>query len=178
MKKVLGICGSPREGNTELLLEAVLNGARELGAETELINLREKNIKLCDGCLACEEIGECHLKDDMQEIFPKMLDADVFVLGTPTYFDTVSGNMKIFMDRTNPLCGKLAGKAVGIVAVGQAGLESIRGAVETLKKFSEIHEMKVVGTVCGVARAPKEIANEEKILKECKALAEKISRDT
>jgi len=56
--KVVGICGSPRKGNTEWMLRKLLGGAAKAKAETELILLREKNISWCDGCLSCEAGGE------------------------------------------------------------------------------------------------------------------------
>ncbi len=66
--RLLGICGSPRKGNTEWMLARVLESAREAGAETELVLLRQKDIKLCRGCLTCEvgrnrKPGECVIKD-------------------------------------------------------------------------------------------------------------------
>ena len=52
--KVVGICGSPRKGNTEWMLRKLLEGAAREGADSELILLREKDIRTCDGCLTCE----------------------------------------------------------------------------------------------------------------------------
>jgi multimeric flavodoxin WrbA len=85
--KILGICGSPRKGNTEFLLRKALKAAREKGAETELILLREKRVEHCDGCSKCEKTGECHIRDDMQEIYNKLEDADAIVLASPNYYE-------------------------------------------------------------------------------------------
>ena len=86
--RLLAVCGSPRKGNTEWMLTKLLDAAREAGAETELILLRQKDIKLCRGCLTCEvgrdrKPGVCVIKDDMAPLLPKMLEADGIVFGTP-----------------------------------------------------------------------------------------------
>ena len=78
--KILGICGSPRKGNTEFLLRETIKVAKEKGAEVELIFLREKRIEFCDGCLRCDETGKCHLRDDMQEIYKKLEESDISFL--------------------------------------------------------------------------------------------------
>jgi multimeric flavodoxin WrbA len=98
--KILGICGSPRlRGNTQIMLEAALNAAKELGAETELILLAGKNIKPCDACESCEKTARCHIKDDLQEIFPKLWQADAIIIGSPTYGLSISSLTRIFLDR-------------------------------------------------------------------------------
>jgi len=72
--KVLGIACSPRKaGNTEILLREALAGAKESGAEVELLRISDMNIAACDGCEACHESGECRIKDDMQKAYKKIL---------------------------------------------------------------------------------------------------------
>jgi len=93
----------------------------ENGAEVELILLRKTNIKMCLGCLACEEGGKdrpgiCKIKDDMNVIYPKLLEADCLVFGTPAYFELVSGILKNFMDRTCAIWLRLQGKSLAGVA--------------------------------------------------------------
>ena len=74
---ILALSFSPREqGNTELLLEEVLLGARQHGSSTELYRVAGKDIQACDGCGSCWKTGECHIKDDMQDVYEKMLGAD------------------------------------------------------------------------------------------------------
>jgi len=129
--KVLGIVCSPRKGgNTEILVQEALAGARDSGAKTELLTVRDKNIKPCDGCLACEKTGVCHIKDDMQPIYEKMLNADGIILGTPVYFWSMSGQAKVLIDRTIALRYpylKLANKVAGAIAVAARN-----GAISTL----------------------------------------------
>jgi len=75
--KILGISCSPRKnGNTVAMLEKVLAGAKADGADIELYSVAGKNIQPCDGCWGCMKSGECHIKDDMQELYDKIAEAD------------------------------------------------------------------------------------------------------
>lgn len=102
--KIVAINGSHRgkNGNTDIMVEAFLEGASEAGAETVNILLAEKDIKYCLACKACwfKTSGKCVLKDDMSEIISLIEGADVRVLATPLYFDNISSKLKAFMDRT------------------------------------------------------------------------------
>jgi putative sterol carrier protein/putative NADPH-quinone reductase len=104
--KILAVNGSPRgaQGNTERILQPFLEGAREAGAETEVVYLKSKEIKRCLGCFTCwtKTPGVCVQKDDMPELLEKMRQADMMVFATPLYIYTVSGLMKDFMDRMIP----------------------------------------------------------------------------
>jgi multimeric flavodoxin WrbA len=93
--KVLGVVCSPRKGgNTEVMVQEALAGAQACGAETELVTVWDKDIKPCDGCLSCEKTGACHIKDDVQEIYARLLEADGIVWGTPVYFFSVTAQAK------------------------------------------------------------------------------------
>lgn len=116
--KIIGIVGSPRTGgNTEILVRDALEAAKESDAEVELIRLAGKRIEGCDGCGACMKTGECRIKDDMQEIYQKLLDADGIILASPTYWWSITAQCKALMDRT--LClwwgRKLKGKVGGSI---------------------------------------------------------------
>lgn len=117
--KVLGIVGGPhRHGNTVIAMKAALEGARELGAETELLHLSEYEINLCAGCKRC--MGKCIYDDGMTIISQKLLEADGFLVGTPVSFGTMSSYIKIFIDRTRILRHNnfaLANKAFGAISV-------------------------------------------------------------
>lgn len=98
--KILFISGSPRRGNTEHILSKIYESID--GDNKELILLRNRNIKFCKGCLTCYARPNCTIKDDMEAILPKVLNSDILVLGTPNYYENVSGLMKNFMDRCHP----------------------------------------------------------------------------
>jgi multimeric flavodoxin WrbA len=96
--KAIAICGSPRKnGNTEIMLKEALKGAQKEGAKTELIQLAEKNIKYCLGHDDCGY--PCKIKDDMDGIYKKLIEADIIIIGSPVYYCNVSGLLKNFMDR-------------------------------------------------------------------------------
>ncbi len=107
--KVLALNSSPRTGGeskTEAMLNHLVRGMREGGADVEVVELRKKNIKHCIGCFTCwtKTPGECIHKDDMStELFPKWREADLVVYATPLYHFTVNARMKVFIERTLPL---------------------------------------------------------------------------
>jgi multimeric flavodoxin WrbA len=101
--KILGIDGSPRKnGNTEKLVRAVLDGAGEEGYETTLCKLAAMKISPCLGCIGCRETGECVVKDDMWKIYEGIQAADAIVIGSPVYMWQVSAQTKMCMDRLVP----------------------------------------------------------------------------
>ena len=104
MKKVLIISTSPRKsGNSETLVDEFAKGAKEAGNSVEKVNLYDKTIKFCTGCLACQTTLKCVIKDDMEDILESMRHAEVIVFATPIYFYEMSGQMKTLIDRSNPL---------------------------------------------------------------------------
>ena len=108
MKNIIIISSSPRtDGNSETLAKAFMNGAIDGGNNVELICLRDYNLGYCYGCYACSDSGKCFQKDGMNEIADKLLKADVIVLSTPVYFYTMSGQMKVFIDRLVPVYTKI-----------------------------------------------------------------------
>ncbi|NLC57831.1 MAG: flavodoxin family protein [Armatimonadetes bacterium] len=122
--KILGILGSPRSrGNTAILLEGVMEGARRAGAETRVISVASLDTNFCAGCSHCFRYGQCHYRDDVEKVKEKMLDADGIVLGSPVYIGTVSAQMKTIMDRCAYFihCFLLAGKYGAAVATAGAG---------------------------------------------------------
>src|SRR5690554_5416113 len=98
--KVLAVVGSRRKkGNTASLVRAALEGARREGAETELVFVGDYALRGCKGCEGCKKTYRCTVDDDMQKLYPLLLEADGLILGSPTYFYNVSADMKAFLDR-------------------------------------------------------------------------------
>jgi len=162
--KILGLSFSPREhGNTELLLERVFAGASRLGSETELVRVADKKIAPCDGCGSCFKTGECHIQDDMQEVYTKMLEADGIVFGTPVYFYNMTAQGKAAIDRTIALghAGKsLANKVGGIVVVG--GSLGLLDAVKDLYFFIVTRQMLPASFIAAYASNKGDIQKLEK----------------
>ncbi len=175
--KVLAVCGSHRKGNTEWMLKKLLERVAENGAEVELILLRKSNIKICLGCLSCEAGGKdrqgvCKIHDDMNAIYPKLLEADCLIFGTPAYFDMLSGMLKNFLDRTCAIWPKLEGKPVAGIAVAEEGIGQ---AIQNLKTYASLCSMPWVGSVTGLAKNPGEIANNRSVTRRLLKLADKIT---
>jgi multimeric flavodoxin WrbA len=158
------------------MLKMILEGAKSGGNEIEMILLRKMNIKHCGGSSCCEKTEECKIKDDMQGIYPKLLESDVLILGSPSYYNNVTGMMKDFMDRTNPLYFslKLKGKKVIIVCVGGVS-KSAEKCGRILKDFAGIHKMKVVGSIKAEAEGAGEIGKNTKVMKKCFDLGRKLN---
>ena len=152
--KVLGICCSPRRGgNTETLLEEALRGARECGAKTELLSVASMRISPCDGCGICIKKGECHIKDDMEIVYGKVLESEGIVFGTPVYFWSMCAQAKIAMDRMYALRYtdvKLTNKVGGIIVV--ASSHGHLSVIHNFNLFFMSNRMLAADWVFGFAR--------------------------
>ena len=152
-KKVLIISTSPRKGgNSDTLAEEFAKGAQEVGHEVEKINLRDKAIGFCRGCLACQKTGRCVIHDDADTIAQKMLTADVIVFATPIYYYEMSGQMKTMLDRANPLYpSDYAFRDIYLLATAADTDESaMDGAIKGLEGWIACFERAhLAGTVFG-----------------------------
>jgi multimeric flavodoxin WrbA len=105
MKKVIAINGSPRKkGNTAILLQHTLDGAKSEGVETEFVHLADFKYQGCISCFACkrkntEYIGKCAMNDDLTPVLEKAMAADAIVLGSPIYIGDITGMMRSFLER-------------------------------------------------------------------------------
>lgn len=104
MKKVIAFMGSPRKkGNTAAIVAEILKGAASAGAETKTFNLTEMDIKPCRACYYCRKHEGCAIKDDMQQIYDSLKEADAVIFGSPVYMFQVTGQVKQMMDRLYPI---------------------------------------------------------------------------
>lgn len=104
MKNVLIITTSLRNNsNSDALAAEFARGAKEAGNSVTTVSLKDKDIRFCRGCLACQKLGECVIKDDTIAITKQMHDADVIAFATPIYYYEMSGQMKTLLDRANAL---------------------------------------------------------------------------
>ncbi|HHT9126597.1 MAG TPA: flavodoxin family protein [Candidatus Brocadiia bacterium] len=168
MIRLLAISGSPRRGgNTDLLLEQVFNGARSKGAVVNKLIASELKIASCNGCNSCMKTGNCVIKDEMQDVYPLLLDADYLVVASPVYFSGVSAQLKSLIDRCQaiwarkyilkiPLRGNShAGKLTNLgirpkgffisVAGSHSGSKVFSGALSTIKAFFHTLEVDYAG---------------------------------
>ncbi|MBD5463263.1 MAG: flavodoxin family protein [Lachnospiraceae bacterium] len=135
--KVLIVSSSPRkEGNSDVLCDRFARGASEAGHEVEKIMLRDKKISPCNACYACMETHTCVIKDDMADIFPKLLKADVILLASPVYFYSVSAQMKAVIDRCLVDHKRIAGKKFYfIVTAADPQHEAAEGTLAAFRGF-------------------------------------------
>ncbi len=107
MKYVMAFQGSPRQaGNTARLLQRALDGAREAGAETEMIQIGRLKMTGCRGCYSCKKkgdsYGKCVLRDDMTPLYGKIERADAILFGSPVYMCAMTPELKMVLDRLFP----------------------------------------------------------------------------
>jgi multimeric flavodoxin WrbA len=157
--KILGIFGSPRRGgNTDILLEETLKGAQKEGAEVDRIYLTDYAITPCKECHGCDQTGQCVILDDMQKIYPKLLESDIIVLASPIFFYGVTAWAKALIDRSqalwaqkyllkDPSLGKEGKKRRGFfISVGATkGQKVFEGAILTGKYFFDTFSAEYAG---------------------------------
>ena len=172
--KIFGVCGSPRKnGNAQWAMEQALQAFEVQGGQTAKLLLSEADIKLCDGTLP-EELAANPIQDDMRQVESAMLEAEILVFATPTYFDMVTPQLKNFIDRTDPFYKKLKAKKALILVVGQADEESRTGTVNYLKQYCAIAGIAVEGTLTFQATHKGDLAQQpdvtEKITQQVRAV--------
>lgn len=157
---ILGVCGSPRKGGTEILLHEALSAAEATGGiSTQTVLLRREKIGYCDGCFRCsdpeeegDEICKVH-SDSMDSIIDLLLKCHGLILATPLYFAGPTAQLKTFMDRTEPLLryspgplnSAMRNKVGAAIAVGQNRSGGQEATIQALHHFFFIHDMLVVG---------------------------------
>jgi multimeric flavodoxin WrbA len=184
MRRVVIVKGSPREaGNTAMLAHQVVEGARAAGAKVDSFYLHAMQINPCDACDAChaEPFSGCIVDDDMQEIYPKLMDADAIVIASPVYWFTMSAQTKLFMDRCYALVDAegylLRGKEIGIVMTYGDSDPFDSGAVNALRTFQDAYRFvgaRIAGMVYGSADGAGDIAEKANVMDEAYALGQRL----
>jgi len=144
--KVLGVSGSPRKDkSTDRLVHEVLDA---VGVETEFVSLAGKRIGPCIACLGCVKDNVCKVKDDMEQLRDKIVEADSYVIGAANYFSMLNGLSHCFLERFYQFRhqeGKAVAGKLG-VAVGIGGSSGDR-VVENIKSFFQYNQIECVGAV-------------------------------
>jgi len=144
---LLGISGSPREASTAFVIkEALKYATKRSKAKTDYFSLEDKNVNFCIHCDYCiREKKGCIYEDDMTEAYEKMEKADAFIIGTPVYNGSVSGQLKTFFDRCRAIVAKnpdaLKNKVGAGVAVGGDRLGGQELALLTIHSFYLANKM-------------------------------------
>lgn len=187
-RRVVVVKGSPREkGNSAILADKVVEGARAAGAHVESFLLHSMEIAPCDACDTChtEPYSGCVISDDMQLLYPRLLDADAIVVASPVYWFTVSAQMKLFIDRCYALGGDedyasehaLAGKRIGIVLTYGDDDPFHSGAINAIRTFQDIFDYlpaEIVDIVYGSASDPGEIKSNHALMEKAYDLGRKL----
>jgi len=155
--KVLGIMGSPRRrSNTEILLDRTLEGSRQMGAEVEKLAVSELKVRPCLEIYACLKDGRCAIKDDMQRVYEKLLEADHIAFASPIFFYGLTSQAKAIVDRCQALWvrryvldisgddGRMR-RGVFISVGATQGERLFDGAVLTVKYFFDAIGVKYCG---------------------------------
>ncbi len=159
MRKILGIYGSPRKkGNSDMLLDEALKGAKETGAEIARMRPAELQFSGCLECGSCDETGECILEDDMKDVYSQLVDSDIILFATPIFFYGFPAQAKALIDRSQALwCRRMlkkSGKELRkyesgrgyLLAVGATkGKNLFEGVELTAKYFFDALDMSYEG---------------------------------
>jgi len=188
--RVLALVGSPRKGgNTETLVGAIAQGAAECGAEVETIRLNDLDIQMCQACDECKNPDAytgCVLGDGMIQVHEKLEACDAFILGCPIYFFGPSAQAKVFLDRWYALWPPEGAKWESCLTGKRMALALVYGDVDpfsagainaygTFRDAASYVGAKIVGVVYGTANDPGEIGANVTVMREARALGEKLA---
>ena len=171
-KKAIGIIGSPRKkGNTEFLTNKLLELLKD-SFEIEKIFLKDYNINPCEECYYCMENEECSIKDDMQDLYCKLKEAQVIILSSPIFMGGITSRMRAFMERTWHLRkGQLKDKTGSYIVVGRRAIGS--GINEMEEYLSRLKVNKIAG-VLGFGLREGDVLKDEEALKDVQRLSRQI----
>lgn len=183
--KVLGLVGSGRkDGNTNQLIEKILEGAKSTGHKTKKIHLSDMTISPIGDCTVCWKIGHCQIEDDFDSLMQEVLLNDCVIFGTPVYWLGPSAQMKTFLDRWvckinlegDSFRNKIRGKKCIIATPHQD--EKLTGAeylLTIIERTFEYMEMAYLGKIQTVAWRRSEVSKDETAQKYAFELGAKLS---
>lgn len=148
--KVLLITGSAhKNGTTAYLANRFMEGAKEAGHEVYRFDAAFKNVHPCIACDKCRRTGECTFQDDMNELNPRLLEADAVVFVSPIYYNHITAQIKAVIDRFYAIDEKLHGgkKTALIMAMADETMQSAEGALISYKGMTKFLEWEIAGSV-------------------------------
>ena len=185
-KNVVVILGSPRKnGNSTTLATEIIKGAESNGANVETFYINGLKITPCQGCYYCQEEGNetCRIDDDMQRVYPRLIDAEAWVIASPVYWFTMSAQTKLFMDRCLAIWGgtpdknHIRDKKIAVAMSFGDSDPFNSGCVNALRAFQDTYAFagaKIVGTVYGSAGEPGEIEENNQVMEQALKLGKKL----
>jgi multimeric flavodoxin WrbA len=179
MINILGIVGSPRKnGNTEKLMNEALRTSEQANADTDMIRLADFDLKPCDGCRVCFRTKNCIIKDDVENIFSKIVESDGIIIGSPVYFYNVNAQTKIFIDRVGYLHiarekKHFQNKVGGAIAVaGRSGLMNTLSQIMLF--FSSARMIIAAPAVRALASTKGDVTKDKRGIETAKQLGDSI----
>lgn len=167
--KILALIGSPRiGGNTDMIVDRVLQGSQSCGHTVEKVYLFDHQIMPCLDCRRCKKNDfTCALRDGMSEIYTKLEDADLIVFGTPVYWYGPTAKMKLLIDRMRPFIAsrKLKGKKGVVVTPSEEGESCCGPLMEMFRMSFEYLGMIFAGSILVKAYERGEIQDNKEDLK-------------
>ena len=176
-KNVLILSGSPRKnGNSDILCDEFMRGAQDSGNTVEKIQVSEKNIGYCRGCCVCQDTGACVIKDDMDDVMQRIIDADVLVLASPIYFYTMSAGLKTLLERTFARGKEVHHKEFYyIVSAADEAIEDAETAIESFRGYARCTENAVEkGIVYAMGVYEKGAVRETKAMNDAYEMGKKV----
>lgn len=179
--RVLALMGSPRKGgNTDLLVEEFLKGARLKGAEVDKVWLNDLKIRGCQACLACHKTGKCRQKDEMSRLYDLLFKADLWLLASPVYWWGPTAQTKAMIDRWYCLAYGdkpeiIKGKKMVLIT---ASADSVKIATPylfgMLREACRFLQMKWAGEIAVQAGPKGEVAKKRGVLKKARNLGARL----
>ena len=178
MRRIVVLMGSPRKhGNTDLLVNAFIEGAKE-NNQVEVVHVSDYKVSPCRGCNVCymNENHACAQKDDMKKIYLKLADADILVIASPVYFYGISAQLKTIIDRLHtPMRQQIAIKKTALLLVGAAKIPELFDAIKMqYKLIDDFFHLENMGMVLANGVKEKGDILQSSALKEAVELGRKI----
>ena len=166
--RILALIGSPRkQSNTDILVDKILEGCKEKGFISEKLYLYDFDISACTDCRLCKsENYECAIKDDMQQIYSSMVEADILIFGTPVYWYGPTGKMKLLIDRMRPFIAgrKMQGKKAVLVVPSEEGPKACKALLEMFRMSFDYLGMEFIDSILSMAYERAEVSGNKKDL--------------
>lgn len=142
------VVGSRREGNSYYLAKKIKDALDKERIYTKIITPGNQKIHICTGCMDCDKDGICDFTDDMKKNIEDLKNDDCIMFITPTRWNLLSGDLKIFIDRLNPMFSRkdLKDKKMIAVAIGAKPIDygSVEAALNSLENFCESAQMNLI----------------------------------
>lgn len=154
--KALCIIGSPRHlGCTTGIVDAIVKGMEDSGIDVKKHHLNDLDIKYCQGCMTCHKTRMCIQEDDVAWIMSDLIDSDIVLVASPSYWGDITGQLKVFIDRNTPYGNTCEGGTlvppgkVGVAVAIRAGQrkEENQHIVDTINHYFSHLEIRPIQNI-------------------------------